>query len=44
VKTLQAGIDLACALVIFKCVEISYGAINKCNYESCVTVVNKSNI
>jgi hypothetical protein len=43
VKTLQAGKDLACALVIYK-VEISDGTIIKCNYELCVKVVNESNI
>jgi hypothetical protein len=42
-KTLQAGKDLVSALVICE-LEISDGAIIKCNYKLCVKVVNKSNI
>jgi hypothetical protein len=41
VKTLRAGKDLACDL---ESVEISSGAIIKCNYEFCVKMVNKANI
>jgi hypothetical protein len=36
--------NLACALVICKSVEISDGAIIKCNFKSCFKMISKSNI
>jgi hypothetical protein len=38
VKTLRDGKDLACALVIVKCVDISDGAVMSCSSKSCVLV------
>jgi hypothetical protein len=39
-KTLQAGKDLVCAVVL-QSVEISDDTIIKCSHESCVKVVSK---